>query len=182
MFNRFGITNVTMVHGEILDKRGMDFIEVQTKKSGLVADAHILALSTTKPPFLILEDDVMETKNHTIFEIPDDADCLYLGSSIWGMSNGKSVQYGTKTSPHSEKYCLVRDMLGIHAVLYLTPTYVSDTIEMLKECKEKNQFCDECVAMNMENHRVYCVREPVFFQNDGLNERVTLFPLKDYHK
>ena len=180
LFSRFNLTNTHMINGEILDKTGLSFIEVQTKKSGLVADAHIEALTKFKPPFLIIEDDVLDCRHQTKFDIPDDADCLYLGSSVWGMQEGKSSQFGTKTAPYSEDYCTVRDMLGIHAVLYLTQSYIDATIDNLSTCKNRNQYCDECIALDMENHKVYCVRQPVFYQHDGLNNQVTLFPLKDY--
>lgn len=180
IFAHFGFTNTHQINGEILDKTGMSFMEIQKKKSALVAKAHIEALRRTEPPFIILEDDVGVTEKLKMeIDIPPDADCVYLGSSIWGMKDGQSVAWGTKGTIIDSKYCRVQDMLGIHAILYLTKSYVEKTIQNLEDCIAKDQYCDECVALDMSNHRVYSTLYPFFYQDDGRNNQVTSIPLAE---
>lgn len=182
IFSSLGFTNTHQINGEILDKTGLSFIEVQKRKSALVANAHIKALQMFEPPFIILEDDigVIGTHFQNDIVVPADADCVYLGSSIWGMNEGNSVQWGTKKTDVDENYCRVQDMLGIHAILYITPSYVQHTIQNLVHCNEQEQYCDECIAMDMKNHHVYCRNYPMFFQDDGRNNLVTSMPMADY--
>ncbi len=182
IFSQFGFTNTHQINGEILDKTGLSFIEIQKKKSALVANAHIKAMQMFKPPFIILEDDIGVIDSHfkSDINIPTDADCIYLGSSVWGMNEGQSVCWGTKKKTVDKDYCKVEDMLGIHAILYLNEDYVQHTVQNLLKCNSLGQYCDECVAMDMKNHNVYCTNYPMFFQDDGRNNLVTSMPMADY--
>ena len=183
IFNSIGFKNVEHINGKILDKTNLSFMEIQKKKSALVADAHIEALTKVKPPFLILEDDVNITESFkSIIEIPDDADSLYIGSSIWGMVDGKSTGYGTRGTKINNILCRPYNMLGIHSIVYITEAYVNATILNLKDCNNKDKFCDECIAEQMGNHKTYCTNYPYFYQNDGHNELVTATPLGVFFK
>jgi hypothetical protein len=182
IFSQLGLANTHQINGEILDKTGLSFIEIQKRKSALVANAHIKAMQMFAPPFIILEDDVgvIEDNFKSDIEIPADADCVYLGSSVWGMNEGQSVCWGTKKQTIDANYCKVEDMLGIHAILYLNQDYVQHTIQNLLKCNRLEQYCDECIALDMKNHNVYCTNYPMFFQDDGRNNLVTSMPMADY--
>jgi hypothetical protein len=178
IFNSIGLKNVEHINGKILDKTNLSFMEIQKRKSALVADAHIEALTKVKPPFLILEDDINITGSFKPqVEVPDDADCLYLGSSVWGMVDGVSTGYGTAGTKVNDVVCKPYNMLGIHSIVYITKDYVDATILNLKNCNNKEKFCDECIAEEMVNHKTYCVNYPYFYQNDGHNDLVTTTPL-----
>lgn len=182
IFSKFGFENTYQIDGEILNKNGLSFVEIQKRKSALVADAHIKALQMFEPPFLILEDDigVLDSYLKKEINIPKDADCVYLGSSVWGMESGQSVQWGTKKIPFDETYCLVQDMLGIHSIIYVSKAYVQATVNNLLHCNSIGKYCDECIAEDMKNHKVYCVNHPMFFQDDGRNNLVTSMPMAEY--
>lgn len=183
IFNSIGFKNVEHINGKILNKTNLSFMEIQKRKSALVADAHIEALTKVKPPFLILEDDINITQYFKPkVEIPDDGDCLYLGSSVWGMVNGLSTGYGTTGTKINDVVCRTHNMLGIHSIVYITETYVNATILNLKNCNSKDKFCDECIAEDMQNHKIYCTNYPYFYQNDGHNELVTSTPLGVFFK
>lgn len=183
IFDKHKIKNVVNINGEILDKTNMDFMQIQRQKSSLVAKAHIEALKKLKPPFLILEDDIDITESfQPIVDVPDDADCLYIGSSVWGMVNGVSTGGGTRGKKINSSICKVENMLGIHSIVYITEKYVNQTIKNLEKCILANQFCDECIAMDMLNNNVYCTSFPYFYQNDGHNEMVTGIPMGLYLK
>ena len=173
--------NFQHIYGKLLNKDGLSFMEIQTKKSSLVAEAHIESLKITEPPFIIFEDDVDITPAFkSQIEIPDDTDAFYLGTSIWGMYNGKSMAAGTRGHKINSEISKVQGMLGIHAVVYITKSYVESTINNLNRCISANQFCDECIAEDMKNHNVYCVNDPYFYQDDGHNNAVTLIPFRIY--
>lgn len=183
IFNDVGLKNVVHINGKLLNKTNLSFIEIQQKKSSLVAEAHIEALSKVEPPFLILEDDIDITHAFkTKIEIPDDTDAYYLGSSVWGMQNGVSMANGTKGTKINRQYSLVNSMLGIHSILYVSKKYVDATIKNLQNCININRYCDECIAEDMANHKIYCNNYPFFYQKDGHNDFVTSIPMELYLK
>ena len=179
--NSAGFHDVHYINGALFDKARLSFKQIQKKKSALVAEAHIKALTRVRPPFLILEDDVNLTECFKpVIEVPDDADCLYLGSSTWGYKNGRSMDKLSSGTKISRTLCKVQHMLGMHSIVYLTESYVQSTINNLTRCVSLNQYCDECVAEDMEFHNVYCVTYPYFYQNDGHNHIITAIPVGVY--
>jgi hypothetical protein len=183
LFDSIGFTNVEHINGKILDKTNLSFQEIQIQKSSLVAEAHIEALKKYEPPFLILEDDIDVTPAfNSSIELPDDADAYYLGSSIWGMLNGVSMASGTRGIKITKTASLIQGMLGIHSILYITKNYVNKTIENLEKCIQINRYCDECIAEDLVNNKIYCHNYPMFYQKDGHNDVVTSIPMEVYLK
>jgi len=178
LFDTLGFDNTNQINGEIVNKENKEFLEVQQEKNHKVADSHILSLQ--KPgKVLILEDDCWFTNVFDpIIDVPDDADAIYLGTSVYGMVGTTSTPNGTKTIPVNEKFDKPLNMLGIHAILYLTESYKQNTIENLLSAREKGMYCDEPVAIDMVNHNVYSCVFPMLYQNDGHNNQVTTTPLR----
>lgn len=169
MFEKIGFKNTTQLNGEI------------TKPYTIgIAKSHIKSLSF-ELPVLVLEDDCQLTENYKqVIEVPDDADAIYLGTSLYGMIRGNTVFNGTICSDFNEDYVRVYNMLGIHAVLYLTESYrhhVRDNClhEFIKNPKGGS---DDPIAMTMKNYKVYAVKKPMFYQNDGHSEMATLTELQ----
>ena len=179
MIDLVGFKNVTEIDGDSIDKQDLSFIEIQEKKTNAVAKAHIKALKMHEPPFLILEDDcaLVNPENiKTEFEVPD-CDALYLGSHNYGMLRNVSTRGGTISCYYDDDHIQVYNMLGIHAILYMTDEYVKDSISYLQECIEENRYCDECIALNMKSHDVLALSTPVFYQKDGHNDELTKTPV-----
>ena len=167
MFNNIGITNAVQLNGEIIKPYTIG-----------IAKSHIKSLSG-KTPILVLEDDCQTTEHYkTIVNVPDDADAVYLGTSHYGMIRGQTTGGGTISSIYNDEYLRVYNMLGIHAVLYLSEQYrlhVTNTLHAF--IQNPVGGCDDPIAMTMKNYKVYAVRKPMFYQNDGHSEAATLTPL-----
>lgn len=181
LIQKVGFETHVEINGKSIDKTGLSFMEIQQKKTNAVAESHIEGLKKFNPPFLILEDDcaVVEGNLQTQFDIPD-CDALYIGTHQYGMIRNISTNGGTISSDQGNHYVQVYNMLGIHAIIYLTETYVNSTIKKLQECIMHNRYCDECVAINMKNHKIFSLRKPVFYQRDGHNDILTQIPLNPY--
>ena len=179
LFETFGFNATNRIDGQIVDKTNKSFIEIQRIKSHAVAETHTESLSRPGP-VLILEDDVWFTPHlmPNLDNIPSDADAVYLGTSVYGMVDGVSTPNGTKLTVIDEHWDKPLNMLGIHAVLYLTETYKKKTIENLLSAKDAGMYCDEPVAIDMGNHNVYSWHVPMFYQKDGHNDNVTRTPLR----
>ena len=179
LFDTFGFSNTNQINGRLVDKSNKTFIEIQKLKSHAVAETHEQALGQ-KGEVLILEDDVWFTEAMVpiINNIPSDADAVYLGTSVYGMVNGISTPNGNEYKKIDDNWDKPLNMLGIHAVLYLTESYKQKAIENLLGAKDNGMYCDEPIAIDMKNHNVYSCVVPMLYQNDGHNNNVTRIPLR----
>jgi hypothetical protein len=146
-----------------------------------VAEEYIKALSKYEPPFLILEDDARIASPAEDFEyvysIPKYTDALYLGTSIVGR-----IQNQTKIgviAANDGDYLRIFNMLSFHAVLYLSKNYVHECVKTLNEyISYPNGACDDLLAERMWKYNIAAVKNPVFYQQDGRNEQMTLTTIK----
>ena len=83
-------------------------------------------------PVLILEDDV-EFTGVEEFDMIKESDAIYFGLSIAGGHATQNHADGPcRHSPFSESQVRVQNMLGGHAILYLTASYKQAVIESFK--------------------------------------------------
>ena len=144
--------------------------------------AHHKTLMEIDPPFIIFEDDC-EIKNfRPEIEIPDDADAVYLGISSWGRMNGHSGPYVQYTQVKDDLY-RVHNMLGGHAILYLTEDYI-------KMCQRVTyhagyvieDYQDIGFAEIQRWFNVYAFDDPFFYQTSGYHgtvESLTSYPTEE---
>lgn len=140
---------------------------------------HLSALVSAPVPFLILEDDARPTgRFRTHLEIPCGVSALYLGTSTYGLTpagpaNGVVQAKGTASMPQ------IFNMLSLHAVCYLDESYVASARGLLLEgvLHRNSPPSDVLVARQMPHWNVRVVNPPLFYQNDGVNERWTQQPL-----
>ena len=171
MFERLGFKEYHKLNGPIADPYTVG-----------IAETHIRGLSNDLP-LLMMEDDCMETEHFVPeLEIPDDCDALYLGTSWFGMLRGVSTFRACISSDFSDVYVRPYNMLGVHAVLYLSEDYRDKAVNLLGSFKNNpGSFgCDECLAKDMVNNNILAVKKPFFYQNDGHSEEETLRPLNPY--
>lgn len=141
-----------------------------------IAKAHLEAVSSAYGPILVLEDDaeLLETVYPTEFEVPNDCDALYLGTSTYGMIKGQTAGNSVLAAKYNDNLLRVFNMLGMHAILYLTEEYKMHTIDTLKEFIENPiGGCDDPIAKTMWRWNVYALSSPIFYQADGRSEEVT---------
>ena len=123
----------------------------------VIGDAHRKALdSSSSKRVLILEDDCVPHNYREEFEVPDDADIVYLGMNT----------YGHPKERISREVWRVSGMLGAHAILYLTQRGKNILIEAQKLVKSKKQGID--ISLSELQHKVntYALNSPLWYQKD----------------
>ena len=106
--------NATMVN--MLSSYGITYTRipgVRLKGFDPVAQAHLNALETGVD--LILEDDCLPFDYREEFDVPDDADVVFLG-----ISTGSSFTHKPKYTKLSNDIYRLNDMTSTHAILYIT--------------------------------------------------------------
>ncbi len=133
-------TQKRLMMEEQMAERGMnhEFVRTIRVQPGWVGVAlgHLKALRLTRarPPFLILEDDcVFDEHFQAVIEVPEDADCLYLSASVFGLPKPGERGWGqagaTLWERYDTGYLRVHNMLARHALLYLKPDFQAAVIE-----------------------------------------------------
>jgi hypothetical protein len=120
-------------------------------------------------PVLILEDDLAYT-DQCLFEIPDDADAMYLGLSevgahpIYNCDSGQSqFQY---VSQHTVR---IINMLSAHAVLYKSRRYKEAVIESMNNALENKTVNDIHFTRLQPRFNIYGGVKPMFYQSRVFN-------------
>jgi len=172
-----------------LEELGLNHIRVSGVACSTViegcAKSHLSILENNEPPFIILEDDcgiILESLNHKISDLHTSVmDCLYLGVSSWAMAALDQKNYLTSrmTEPtHCEptanpNIIKIHHMLSMHAVLYLTQSYVDAAIKEIKKYQRLNWHCDVACAEIQKQYNVCALNPPLFFQAEPKNKPVT---------
>ena len=138
--------------------------------------SHHVALNEVDPPFIVFEDDCIVKNFNPEIEIPDDADAVYLGISSWGRMNSHSgpfVQYERV----DDKLLRVYNMLGAHAILYLTKEYASLCSKISMHFSLTSDHQDIGFAEVQRYYNVYAFDDPLFYQtsSNGTNELLTSY-------
>ena len=145
------------------------------------AQGYLQMLKKYPTPFFSFEDDARMCPNTPFtleLDLPDKADAVYFGTSIFGRIKKQSVPNGVICAEYSDQYLQTFNMLGFHSILYLNQDYVNACISYLEDwIKNPIGGCDDAIAEKMHKHKVYCVKKPWFFQNDGHSEQATLTPI-----
>lgn len=139
--------------------------------------SHHVALNEVDPPFIIFEDDCV-IKNFTPeIEVPDDVDAVYLGISSWGRMNSHSgpfVQYEKLENGLVRVY----NMLGAHAILYLSQEYASLCSKIAKNGHDISDHQDIGFAEVQRYYNVYAFDDPFFYQtsSNGTDQPLSSYP------
>lgn len=94
----------------------------------------VLRLTRAEVPFLVLEDDcAFNERFHPVWNVPAEADALYLGISEFGLQTPGEFSWGKQNLNRWQRYdpiyLRVFNMLARHAVLYLSSDYCARVIE-----------------------------------------------------
>jgi hypothetical protein len=139
--------------------------------------SHFNSLNEINPPFIIFEDDCKVKNFDPIIEIPEDADAVYLGISAWGRMNSHSgpfVQY----EKVNDRILKVYNMLGAHAILYLSKEYVSLCSKIAIHASQTSEHQDIGFADIQRYYNVYTFDDPMFYQTSskGTNLKLSSYP------
>lgn len=142
------------------------------------ASAQYKGLCELDPPFILFEDDCMLKNFRPEIEVPDDADAVYLGISSWGRMNGHSGPYVQYEQVKDDLY-RVHNMLGGHAILYLTEEYVRMCQRICHHAGYViEDHSDIGIAEIQRWFNVYTFDDPFFYQMSGYHGTVN--PLTSY--
>lgn len=167
--NRVGVTNPEQIDCPMTDPYFVG-----------LAVGHIYGLNRHKPPFLMMEDDanLIPGNERRVFEVPDDTDALYLGSTTYGRHRKTTSANSVISADFNQDYFRPYNMLALHAVIYLSSRYVDHVLKQMNYylCSH-NGACDDLVADTMHHWNILCCKKPVFFQNDGKANSCTVAPI-----
>lgn len=129
------------------------------------ARSHYEILKNIEPPFIILEDDCALNKEFVSeIELPEDADCLYLGISHWGRYMNHSGPF-VHTTRVNDDIVRVYNMLTTHAIVYFSKEYVDICRRVAYHYGyEIENHLDIGFAEIHKLYKVYSYNEPLFRQ------------------
>lgn len=168
--NRLNFTSVTRVPG----------IQHDDPKVGCARSQHkVMSDSSIPTPFLLMEDDCVFTGvNDFEYEIPDDADALFIGNSQWARYlnfSGPFLHY----KKIDAKIVKVYNMLAAHAVIYFNDEFRQVCSRISKYSGyEIMDHMDIGYAEIQRYYNVYALNEPLFKQS-GHNGGVTSSKITD---
>jgi len=122
-------------------------------------------------PCLVVEDDVMPYAEPKVVDVPDDADALYVGLSIFGIQNGGGVPNFSAERVSDDVYRL-NNMLSAHAIVYFNREYVEFLLQVNDIFRNMGTNQDKGRAETMKYWNVYGLAHPLFYQG-GKYERYT---------
>ena len=127
-------------------------------------------------PVIIFEDDANITEHYNNeIDVPEDADAVWLGTSIYGLVNnwesmslrdGIYLTQPKKTGEYNNFY-KVENMLSLHAVVFITNKYKQSMFNYLEYLINKQTAPDIITAETMKYFNIYACKKPMFFQDDN---------------
>jgi hypothetical protein len=118
-------------------------------------------------PVLILEDDIELFKQfdmETEFKHPPDCDAFYLGFSMDGGSRTINLHDGPSiVQKVSDTHIRILNMLGGHAIVYISKTYKQQLISSL--LSHTGYYNDVVMSRIQPDFKVYGYHYPLFYQS-----------------
>jgi hypothetical protein len=143
-----------------------------------VAAAYLDVLENNSAPILFLEDDARDLEAYTpILEPENNADGIWIGTSLYGRPGGITTLGGAAFEPFDDKWLKLKGMLSLHAFVVVSERYREFLISLLKEFKGGG--VDDQICEKMADWNIYGARSPFFYQNDGHSTWPTTFPLEN---
>jgi hypothetical protein len=157
--------------------------QIKTPKLGCATSHNELLkiISVESGPVLVVEDDIAISGNRNMeIYIPDDADAVYLGISMYGLYGGRGTRKVSAERISPDLYRLY-NMLSAHAILYLNNEYSKFLVKSTEFMMSIKDNQDKSRASTMKFFKVYALNRPMFYQS-GKYEHVTNIKLDSYRK
>lgn len=163
--NNIGFSSVTrIVYNESFSDRAIT-----------MNHAHKYALEQSKNdvPFILFEDDAaLMQPLPEYFDVPEEADLVYLGGSNYNL-------LGIKLEEYNNDFYRVYNMLSFHAVLFPNRNSVEKVIKLLEKAINKKKFNDITIASSSTENIFLVPKEGNYFFQDDYTSNVTKFYWKD---
>jgi hypothetical protein len=165
------------------------FKEIIHYKSGSEAYPKCLAIALKQilltyidEPFLLLEDDI-EMNDRLEFTIPEKADAIYFGLSLCASHPVENYNvYYAKFEPYTHIQARVINMLGGHAIFYITRAYKEALIERLDGCIKTSGHTDIAMTKLQQSFNIYANKIPTFYQSNKFNTMTNGFDVEEATK
>jgi len=132
-------------------------------------------------PFIILEDDCAFFTKYDQVEIPDTADMLYLGVSLWSYPYRTDTLYSMyrpnivsnsidTVESYNNTLVKIKAMTGGHAILYISRDFIRTFIEKMTDIsKYINDVPHDLLFSSLhQSFNVYGLKNPMFYQDATL--------------
>ena len=155
MLRDLGFSNINRFEG----------IEHKIKRNGVALSHNALlkSLMDEGTPFIVFEDDVVLNNFVSEIMVPEDADAMYLGTSLYGLYSGKG-HLRVSAEPSGEGTYRLYNMLAAHAILYLNNDYVKFLVQATRFSIRAGTNQDIARAETMKYWNVYGINKPLFSQ------------------
>ena len=138
--------------------------------------AHLNTLKMIVAPVILFEDDASPMRPlPECFDIPEEADLVYLGGSNYIYDNNKSLYI----EEYNKDFYRVYNMLSFHAVLFPNKKSVEKVINLLEKAIKENKFNDITIANSSKENIFLVPKEGNYFFQDDYTSEVTKFYWKD---
>jgi hypothetical protein len=147
---------------------------------------HIFTELLARPeftPVIMLEDDINTTDQFKhVIQIPECADCVYLGLSDCYASFGARPTH--KWLSVNDELVQIRDMLSLHAYVITSKQWLQVLLECMTSLKSNAYAWDIPVARKMNEYKVYAFKKPFFYQDAAVGgqqgpTKITLADISD---
>jgi len=136
----------------------------------LQAFIDILEAHMDDEPLLLLEDDVAFVAGRDDVEIPEGADAVYLGLSIFRGSRTINHSEGLhELSAFSGTQVRVLNMLATHAIVYVSRAYKQAVVDALKPYLGIDYHSDVLISRLHSSFLILANKKPSFYQSSEFN-------------
>ena len=152
------------------------FIDTDPNKCNRMSRAHILAIETADVknhyPYILFEDDCLPMRDFPkIFNIPPEADLIYLGGSNYRNPELPALSI----EPFNDEFLRVKYMLSAHAILIPDANGANLIWEAYTKAISKGEFDDVHLAKASDKYNFLVPKGGFYFYQEGYNEGVTRF-------
>jgi len=132
-------------------------------------------------PFIILEDDCAFFTKYDQIEIPDTADVLYLGVSLWTYPYSTNTLYSMyrpdivynsidTNESYNNTLVKIKGMTGGHAILYISREFIRTFIEKMTDISKYIDDVPHDLLFSSLHplFNVFGLKQPMFYQDATL--------------
>jgi hypothetical protein len=132
-------------------------------------------------PFIILEDDCAFFTKYDQVEIPDNADMLYLGVSLWSYPYSADTLYSMyrpdimfnsieTVESYNNTLVKIKGMTGGHAILYISRDFIRTFIEKMTDISKYivDLPHDLLFSTLHPSFNIFGLKKPMFYQDATL--------------
>lgn len=128
-------------------------------------------------PFVVMDDDIKPINDFPKdINIPNEADIIFLGGSLYNCGGIKPDMYITQ---HGDDFYRVYYMLGLTPSLIPSLKSAQLLLKFLQDSLQTGEFCDIIITMHSKEYIYLTPKNGPYFYQNNYNEPVTKFLWKD---